>query len=55
MVAKILSPILDGIHREGPIRRLGRPDEVARVVVPPRERSRHHHGAMYAVNGGLIM
>ena len=56
MVAKIPQPILDGIIEKVPIRRLGRPDEVARVVrFLLEEESSYITGAMYAVNGGLFM
>jgi acetoacetyl-CoA reductase len=56
MVAKIPQPILDGIIEKVPIRRLGRPDEVARVVrFLLEEESSYITGAMYAVNGGMFM
>ena len=56
MVAKIPQPILDGIIEKVPIRRLGRPDEVARVVrFLLEEESAYITGAMYAVNGGMFM
>jgi acetoacetyl-CoA reductase len=56
MVAKIPQPILDGIIDKVPIRRLGRPDEVARVVrFLLEDESSYITGAMYAVNGGLFM
>ena len=56
MVAKIPQPILDGIIDKVPIRRLGRPDEVARVVrFLLEEESSYITGAMYAVNGGMFM
>jgi NAD(P)-dependent dehydrogenase (short-subunit alcohol dehydrogenase family) len=56
MVAKIPQPILDGIIEKVPMRRLGRPDEVARVVrFLLEDESAYITGAMYAVNGGLFM
>jgi acetoacetyl-CoA reductase len=56
MVAKIPQPILDGIIEKVPIRRLGRPDEVARVVrFLLEDESAYITGAMYTVNGGLFM
>ena len=56
MVAKIPQPILDGIIEKVPIRRLGRPDEVARVVrFLLEDESSYITGAMYAVNGGMFM
>ncbi len=56
MVAKIAQPILDGIIDKVPMRRLGRPDEVARVVrFLLEDESAYITGAMYAVNGGLFM
>jgi acetoacetyl-CoA reductase len=56
MVAKIPQPILDGIIEKVPMRRLGRPDEVARVVrFLLEDESSYITGAMYAVNGGLFM
>jgi NAD(P)-dependent dehydrogenase (short-subunit alcohol dehydrogenase family) len=56
MVAKIPQPILDGIIEKVPVRRLGRPDEVARVVrFLLEDESSYITGAMYAVNGGLFM
>ena len=56
MVAKIPQPILDGIIEKVPIRRLGQPDEVARVVrFLLEDELSYITGAMYAVNGGLFM
>ena len=56
MVTKIPQPILDGIIEKVPLRRLGRPEEVARVVrFLLEEESSYITGAMYAVNGGLFM
>jgi NAD(P)-dependent dehydrogenase (short-subunit alcohol dehydrogenase family) len=56
MVAKIPQPILDGIIEKVPIQRLGRPDEVARVVrFLLEDESAYITGAMYAVNGGMFM
>jgi len=56
MVTKIPQPILDGIIEKVPLRRLGRPEEVARVVrFLLEDESSYITGAMYAVNGGLFM
>ena len=56
MVAKIPQPILDGIIEKVPIRRLGRPGEVARVVrFLLEDESAYITGAMYAVIGGMFM
>jgi acetoacetyl-CoA reductase len=56
MVTKIPQPILDGIVEKVPLRRLGRPEEVARVVrFLLEDESSYITGAMYAVNGGLFM
>ncbi len=56
MVEAIPQPILDGIIEKVPLRRLGRPDEVARVVrFLLDDESSYITGAIYAVNGGLLM
>ena len=56
MVTKIPQPILDGIIEKVPVRRLGRPDEVARVVrFLLEDDSSYITGALYTVNGGMFM
>ena len=55
MVAAIPQPILDGIIEKVPLRRLGRPDEVARVVrFLLEDESSYITGAIYTVNGGMF-
>ena len=55
MVAAIPQPILDTIIEKVPLRRLGRPDEVARVVrFLLEDESSYITGAMYTVNGGMF-
>jgi acetoacetyl-CoA reductase len=55
MVAAIPRPILDGIIEKVPLRRLGRPDEVARVVrFLLEDESSYITGAIYTVNGGMF-
>jgi acetoacetyl-CoA reductase len=55
MVAKIPQPILDTIIEKVPLRRLGRPDEVARVVrFLLEDESSYITGAIYTVNGGMF-
>ena len=55
MVAAIPEPILKSIIDKVPVRRLGRPDEVARVVrFLLEDESSYITGAVYAVNGGLF-
>jgi acetoacetyl-CoA reductase len=54
MVASIPEHILTGIIDKVPVRRLGRPDEVARVVrFLLEDESSYITGAVYDVNGGL--
>jgi acetoacetyl-CoA reductase len=55
MVAKIPQQILDGIIEKVPLRRLGRPDEVARVVrFLLEDESSYITGSIYTVNGGMF-
>ena len=55
MVAAIPQNILDGIIEKVPLRRLGRPDEVARVVrFLLEDESSYITGALYTVNGGMF-
>ena len=55
MVAAIPQHILDGIIEKVPLRRLGRPDEVARVVrFLLEDESSYITGALYTVNGGMF-
>ncbi len=55
MVSAIPEEILKGIIDKVPVRRLGRPDEVARVVrFLLEDESSYITGAVYAVNGGLF-
>jgi NAD(P)-dependent dehydrogenase (short-subunit alcohol dehydrogenase family) len=55
MVAQIPATILDDIIARLPLRRLGRPDEVARVVrFLLEDESSYITGAIYTVNGGLF-
>jgi acetoacetyl-CoA reductase len=55
MVAAIPQPILDTIIEKVPLRRLGRPSEVARVVrFLLEDGSSYITGAMYTVNGGMF-
>jgi acetoacetyl-CoA reductase len=55
MVGAIADEILKGIVDKVPVRRLGRPDEVARVVrFLLEDESAYITGAVYAVNGGLF-
>jgi acetoacetyl-CoA reductase len=55
MVAAIPQPILDSIIEKVPLRRLGRPDEVARVVrFLLEDGSSYITGAIYTVNGGMF-
>lgn len=56
MVASIPAPVLDKVIEKIPQRRLGKPDEVARVVCFLLEDdSSYITGAVYACNGGLDM
>ena len=55
MVAAIPQKILDSIIERVPLRRLGRPDEVARVVrFLLEDESSYITGALYTVNGGMF-
>jgi acetoacetyl-CoA reductase len=55
MVSAIPEEILKGIVDKVPVRRLGRPDEVARVVrFLLEDEASYITGAVYAVNGGLF-
>ncbi len=55
MVAAIPQNILDSIIERVPLRRLGRPDEVARVVrFLLEDESSYITGALYTVNGGMF-
>jgi NAD(P)-dependent dehydrogenase (short-subunit alcohol dehydrogenase family) len=55
MVAAIPQAILDGIIDKVPMRRLGRPEEVARVVrFLLEDDSSYITGALYTVNGGMF-
>jgi acetoacetyl-CoA reductase len=55
MVASIPENILSGIVDKVPVRRLGQPGEVARVVrFLLEDESSYITGAVYAVNGGLF-
>ncbi len=55
MVAAIPREILDGIIDRVPLRRLGRPDEVARVVrFLLEDELSYITGALYTVNGGMF-
>ena len=55
MVAAIPQPILDGIIEKVPMRRLGQPSEVARVVrFLLEDESSYITGSIYTVNGGMF-
>jgi acetoacetyl-CoA reductase len=55
MVAAVPEPILESIIERIPLRRLGRPHEVARVVrFLLEDESSYITGAMYSVNGGMF-
>jgi acetoacetyl-CoA reductase len=55
MVGAIPEQILKGIVDKVPVHRLGRPDEVARVVrFLLEDESAYITGAIYTVNGGLF-
>jgi acetoacetyl-CoA reductase len=55
MVAAVPQEILDAIIEKVPLRRLGRPDEVARVVrFLLEDESSYITGSMYTVNGGMF-
>jgi NAD(P)-dependent dehydrogenase (short-subunit alcohol dehydrogenase family) len=56
MVAGVPKHILDQVVERIPARRLGQPDEVARVVAFLADRdSSYITGQIYSVNGGLSM
>ncbi len=56
MVARVPEKVLDGIRAQIPIGRLGRPDEVARVVhFLCADQSSYITGAVFTVNGGMDM
>jgi 3-oxoacyl-(acyl-carrier-protein) reductase len=56
MVAGIPKDVLDGVIERIPVRRLGRPDEVARAVCfLAEDDSSYITGTVLAVNGGLEM
>ncbi len=56
MVAKMPQNVLDAVVEKIPQRRLGRPDEVARVVqFLLEDESSYITGAVYTINGGLDM
>jgi len=55
MVSAIPAQILEGIIDKVPVHRLGRPDEVARVVrFLLEDESAYITGAVYDVNGGMF-
>ncbi|HEY0393805.1 MAG TPA: beta-ketoacyl-ACP reductase [Candidatus Elarobacter sp.] len=56
MVAQMPQAALDVVREKIPLRRLGRPDEVARVVqFLLEDESSYITGAVYTINGGLDM
>ena len=56
MVAQMPQSVLDSVVEKIPQRRLGRPDEVARVVqFLLEDESSYITGAVYTINGGLDM
>ncbi len=56
MVEHIPEKVLDGLKAKIPLGRLGRPDEVARVVhFLAADQSSYITGAVWAVNGGMDM
>jgi acetoacetyl-CoA reductase/3-oxoacyl-[acyl-carrier protein] reductase len=56
MLATVPEKVLDGIRAQVPIRRLGRADEVARVVhFLCDDNTSYVTGQVWAVNGGMDM
>ena len=56
MLASVPEKVLDGIRAQVPLRRLGKPDEVARAVYfLAGDESGYINGAVIAVNGGMDM
>ncbi len=56
MLATVPEKVLDGIRAQVPVRRLGQPDEVARVVhFLCADASSYITGQVWAVNGGMDM
>jgi acetoacetyl-CoA reductase len=56
MLAAVPAPVLDTIIEKIPLRRLGRPEDVARLVqFLVEDESSYITGATYNVNGGLDM
>jgi NAD(P)-dependent dehydrogenase (short-subunit alcohol dehydrogenase family) len=56
MLEHIPEKVLDGLKAKIPLGRLGRPDEIARVVhFLAADQSSYITGAVWAVNGGMDM
>jgi len=56
MIASVPEKVLDGIRAQVPLRRLGKPDEVARAAYfLAGDESGYINGAVIAVNGGMDM
>jgi acetoacetyl-CoA reductase/3-oxoacyl-[acyl-carrier protein] reductase len=56
MLASVPEKVLDGIRAQVPLRRLGKPDEVARAAYfLAGDESGYINGAIIAVNGGMDM
>jgi acetoacetyl-CoA reductase/3-oxoacyl-[acyl-carrier protein] reductase len=56
MLSTVPEKVLDGIRAQVPVRRLGRPDEVARAVhFLSNDGSGYINGQVLAVNGGMDM
>ncbi len=56
MLDHVPEKVLDGIKAQIPVGRLGRPDEVARVVhFLCADQSSYITGAVFSVNGGMDM
>ena len=56
MIGAVPEKVIDKIKAQIPLRRLGRPDEVARVVhFLAADASSYITGQVWAVNGGLDM